>query len=80
MNNTSITENIISAAGAFDDFDGGVQYYDAVLAINTDKFKIGDVVDVIAFNFEAGTCTIYQGADAKIPQATETFPIRLIKG
>lgn len=75
----SVIKSIISSfEGGYDDIDGGFQYYNAVLAINTPKYPAGTVVACIAFDFRSGTCEIYETPqESERGRVSETFKITL---
>jgi hypothetical protein len=81
-----ITKSIVSSSGGWDEAGeyGDIQLYDAVLAIDTRKFKKGDKVKTITFMFSCGICQIWAEKGRKLEngvqkmQIVEEFPIRLV--
>jgi hypothetical protein len=59
-----ITDSIVSSCGGWDEAGeyGDVQLYQAVLAIDTKKFKKGQTVETISFVFSKSLCQIWDKA------------------
>jgi hypothetical protein len=80
-----ITKSIVSSSAGWDEAGdyGDIFLYDAVLAIDTKKFKKGDKVSSVAFMFSCGVCQIWDKTGKTLEngvqemQVVEEFPIRL---
>lgn len=79
--------SIVSSSGGWDEAAGDYgdfQLYDAVLAIDTRKFKKGDKVSTITFLFSRGLCQIWAEKGERLEngcqkmEIVEEFPIKLI--
>jgi hypothetical protein len=57
-----ITNDIVSSYAEWDEINefGDVQLYDAILAVDTPKFKKGDKVGIIVFIFSESKAEIYR--------------------
>ena len=81
-----ITKSIVSSSSGWDEAGdyGDVFLYDAVLAIDTKKFKKGDKVSSVAFMFSCGICQILDTTGKTLENGVkevyvaEEFPIRLV--
>ena len=84
MKEKLITDFIVESSTGWDmagDW-GDLQLYNAKLAVDTRKFKKGDVVNCITFLFSQSLCQIYQPVGKKVDGFQETaiveeFPIKL---
>jgi hypothetical protein len=81
-----ITNSIVESSSGWDECGeyGDVQLYDAVLAVDTKKFKKGDKVDTVSFMFSQSIVQIYMKSatekDGFTPvEVVEEFPIELVK-
>ena len=82
-----ITDSIVSSSSGWDECGdyGDIQLYDAVLAIDTPKFKKGDKVDTVSFVFTQSICQVWQKGITDSTGFTpvekiDEFPIKLIIG
>lgn len=80
-----VTSTIIESSTGWDEAGdyGDIQFYDAVLAINTRKFKKGDKVSTVTFLLNQSKCQIYQKSGPSVDGFTpekvvEEFGIKLV--
>ena len=65
-----VTKSIVASSRAWDEAGdyGDVQFYDATLACDTQKFKKGDVVGCIVFSFTTNCCEILNEAGTEVAE------------
>jgi hypothetical protein len=79
-----VTKSIVASSTGWDmagDY-GDIQFYNATLATDTNKFKKGDVVETISFMFTTGICQLLKTSgpekDGCSPcEVVEEFPISI---